>query len=338
MKRILSIGLILAISLTLLAGCGGKDRVLYNAKLSKYVDLGDYEGIEVDTSTDEFAEAYQSVVDSDVESYDLYKKKTEGEVADGDTVNIDYVGKKDGVAFDGGSAEGYDLTIGSDSFIDGFEDGLIGVAIGSTVDLNLTFPEDYGNEELNGAAVVFTVTVNYVKTDEALTPEEFYGDIDFDSVEDYKADAEKRAVKNLLFSELEANSKIKDYPTEDKDFLLNATKESFTNNYLSSYGMDLETYLGYVGQTEEEFDNDMLENDIMPLMDDQMLVYSVLDKAKLSVTSEDIDAKAQKIAEDINQSSVTAETVKEYYGEYYLEYIIVNEKVLDYMYDNATIK
>lgn len=338
MKRILSIGLILAISLTLLAGCGGKDRVLYNVKLSKYVDLGDYKDIEVDTSTEEFDEAYQSVVDSDVESYDLYKKKTEGEVADGDTANIDYVGKKDGVAFDGGTAEGYDLTIGSNSFIDGFEDGLIGVAIGSTVDLNLTFPEDYGNEELNGAAVVFTVTVNYVKTDEALTPEEFYGDMDFDSVEDYKADAEKRAVKNILLSQLKANSEIKDYPTEDKEFLLSATKEMFINNYLSSYGMDLETYLGYAGQTEEEFDNDMLENDIIPLMDEQMLIYSVLDKAKLTVTSEDITAEAEDIATEINQSSVTAEKVKEYYGEYYLEYLVVNEKVLDHMYDNAVIK
>ena len=112
----------------------------------------------------------------------------------------------------------------------------------------------------------------------------------------------------------------------------------FINNYLSSYGMDLETYLGYAGQTEEEFDNDMLENDIIPLMDEQMLIYSVLDKAKLTVTSEDITAEAEDIAAEINQSSVTAEKVKEYYGEYYLEYLVVNEKVLDHMYDNAVIK
>ena len=153
-----------------------------------------------------------------------------------------------------------------------------------------------------------------------------------------KADAEKRAVKNILLSQLKANSEIKDYPTEDKEFLLSATKEMFINNYLSSYGMDLETYLGYAGQTEEEFDNDMLENDIIPLMDEQMLIYSVLDKAKLTVTSEDITAEAEDIAAEINQSSVTAEKVKEYYGEYYLEYLVVNEKVLDHMYDNAVIK
>ncbi|MBQ9632971.1 MAG: FKBP-type peptidyl-prolyl cis-trans isomerase [Lachnospiraceae bacterium] len=88
---------------------------------------------------------------------------TEGrEVKDGDTVNIDYTGYKDGEPFDGGSTNGAgaDLTIGSHSYIDGFESGLIGKKVGETVDLNLTFPEDYGVEDLAGADVVFTVTIN----------------------------------------------------------------------------------------------------------------------------------------------------------------------------------
>ncbi len=86
------------------------------------------------------------------------------EVADGDTVNIDYTGYKDGEAFEGGSTNGAgaDLTIGSGTYIDGFESGLIGKKVGDTVDLNLTFPEDYGAEDLAGADVVFTVTINGV--------------------------------------------------------------------------------------------------------------------------------------------------------------------------------
>ena len=83
-------------------------------------------------------------------------------VESGDTVNIDFEGKKDGVAFDGGTSQGYNLTIGSGSFIDGFEDGLIGVNVGDTVDLNLTFPEGYQNADLAGQDVVFTVTVNFI--------------------------------------------------------------------------------------------------------------------------------------------------------------------------------
>ena len=111
--------------------------------------------------TDE-AEATEDVA-ADEETADPELDTTEGrEVQDGDTVNIDYTGYKDGEAFDGGSTNGAgaDLTIGSHSYIDGFESGLIGKKVGETVDLNLTFPEDYGVEDLAGADVVFTVTIN----------------------------------------------------------------------------------------------------------------------------------------------------------------------------------
>ncbi|MBQ7089512.1 MAG: FKBP-type peptidyl-prolyl cis-trans isomerase, partial [Clostridia bacterium] len=97
-------------------------------------------------------------------SYVTYEEDIkEGTVQKGDTCAIDYIGKKDGVAFEGGTGS-YDLEIGSGSFIPGFEEGLIGKKIGSTVDLNLTFPENYGNEELNGQDVVFTVTIKKVTT------------------------------------------------------------------------------------------------------------------------------------------------------------------------------
>ena len=123
-----------------------------------------------------------------LEDYDeIVVKKTEGKVKSGDTVNIDYVGTKDGEAFDGGSAQGYDLEIGSGSFIDGFEEGLIGKEIGSEVDLNLTFPEDYGVEDLNGADVVFHVTLNYIAEIPELTDElaKKLSGGEYDNVKDY---------------------------------------------------------------------------------------------------------------------------------------------------------
>lgn len=89
-------------------------------------------------------------------------KKNEGKIAEYDVVNIDYVGKIDGATFEGGSAEGYNLGIGSGTFIDGFEEGLVGVETGKTVDLSLKFPEDYQSTDLAGKDVVFTVTVNYI--------------------------------------------------------------------------------------------------------------------------------------------------------------------------------
>lgn len=119
-------------------------------KALDYVTLGDYKSLTVNRADLNIDDVTDEDVDSNVSSNlkdlaesmdDVIENLTEGEVQEGDVANIDYVGKKDGEAFDGGSAEGYDLEIGSGTFIDGFEDGLIGASIGDTVDLNLTFPE-----------------------------------------------------------------------------------------------------------------------------------------------------------------------------------------------------
>lgn len=139
---------------------------LKDIKVEDYVTLGEYKNIAVTVS------AQAQVEDSDVDSnaLQLYNSKVtaanggimDRAAEDGDTVNIDYEGKKDDVAFQGGTAQNQSLTLGSNSFIDGFEDGLIGVKPGETVDLNLTFPENYQSTELAGAEVVFTVTVNFI--------------------------------------------------------------------------------------------------------------------------------------------------------------------------------
>ena len=262
-----------------LAGCGKKaKRQLYNDKLSKYITLADYKGLKVDTKSDEFKEYYDNMISSDVSANDLYVRKTEGTVANGDTANIDYTGKKDGVAFDGGTAAGYDLTIGSNSFIDGFESGLIGKKIGDTVDLNLTFPESYSSTELAGKAVVFTVKINYVKTDEERKPEDYYSELGFKSLDEYTADV-----------------------------------------------------------TEDSFKEDMVTNQIKPAMDEQMVAYSILDNEKLGLKDEEVSKKIDETVKSINNSQVTADTVKSYYGEYYFEYMTVSEKVADFLYKNAKI-
>ena len=128
----------------------------------RYVTLGQYKGLTIVLDglevTEEEIDAY---IEDAAAQAGLNQK--EGTVKEGDVVNIDYSGKKDGVAFDGGTAQGAALEIGSGTFIPGFEEGLIGVNTGETVDLDLTFPENYGAEELAGAETVFTVTVNYIE-------------------------------------------------------------------------------------------------------------------------------------------------------------------------------
>ena len=324
------------LTLALLVGCGKNDaRILYNDKLSKYVELGDYKNIPVDTNSDTFKEFYDEVISSDIYSNDLYVRKTEGEVADGDTANIDYEGKKDGVAFDGGTAEGYDLKIGSGSFIEGFESGLIGKKIGDTVDLNLTFPEDYQSTDLAGKAVVFTVKINYVKTDEERKPEDYYKELDFDTLDAYEADVTERAVKNYLLDTIKTNSEIKDYPEKDTETIYTTYKKMVDKNIQSQYGIDLATYLSYNNQTEDDFKASITDEQIKPVMDEQMVLYAVLDKEKLGVTDEEIQAQLDETVK--GYSGVSENEIKEFYGDFYFEYLAVNEKALDYLYKNADI-
>ena len=335
MKRIISV-MLAVLTLALLVGCGKNDaRILYNDKLSKYVELGDYKNIPVDTNSDTFKEFYDEVISSDIYSNDLYVRKTEGEVADGDTANIDYEGKKDGVAFDGGTAKGYDLKIGSGSFIEGFESGLIGKKIGDTVDLNLTFPEDYQSTDLAGKAVVFTVKIIYVKTDEERKPEDYYKELDFDTLDAYEADVTERAVKNYLLDTIKTNSEIKDYPEKDTETIYTTYKKMVDKNIQSQYGIDLATYLSYNNQTEDDFKASITDEQIKPVMDEQMVLYAVLDKEKLGVTDEEIQAQLDETVK--GYSGVSENEIKEFYGDFYFEYLAVNEKALDYLYKNADI-
>ena len=238
MKRILSIILVLCLA-AMFVGCKqDKGRELYNVNLEKYVELGKYKGITIDTASESFLKTNDSIIADDVANYDLYVIKKDGTVKMGETVNIDYVGKKDGVAFDGGTAQGYDLTIGSGAFIEGFEDGLLDKEIGSTVDLNLTFPKDYGNEELNGAAVVFTVKINYAKTTTAREPQDFYKELGFGTIEEYYKNVKQRAIEQTYTQIIIDNSEIKDYPKTDLALLSDYYYDIYEDNIKYQYQIE----------------------------------------------------------------------------------------------------
>ena len=341
MKRILSLTLIAFSLLTLLTACGKNKTILYSsADFDKVLTLAEYKGITIDTSSDEFMAFYDNAIISDIKNNNLYVEKTEGTVQNGDIANIDFVGKKDGVAFDGGTAEGYELEIGSGSFIDGFESGLIGAEIGKTVDLNLTFPEDYGKEELNGADVVFTVTVNSVQTTNGVEPKDIYKDLGYETLKQYENATKERATEEYFLDLIRSNSEIKEYPKEDIETLNTQIKDALDSNINSYYGMSLEAYITQGGLTMIEFENDLIDNQIKPLIESTMPLYAILDKEGVKVTEKDIEAKLKELVEEYKAagSTVDADTIKKSAGEYSIENLVVEEKALEIIKENATIK
>ena len=210
-------------------------------KALDYVTLGEYKNLNVTLASTAVTD---EEIDAEISSRLTQKEKvetlTEGTVEKGDTANIDYEGIKDGEAFQGGTDKGFDLVIGSGSFIEGFEDGLIGKSVGETVDLNLTFPEGYQNAEMAGQDVVFHVTINSIKRTPELTDElaAEISESEYKTVDEYRASVEQTLKEgkastrdsektNDLMTQVYNNSKINDYPAE----LVAFTKQQYVDYY-----------------------------------------------------------------------------------------------------------
>ena len=322
----------------------GPEAYLSGINVADYVTLGEYKGVEVSVDapvvTDEYLDSY---IDYVLQSNMVTTEITDRPVEEGDIVNIDYEGKIDGVAFDGGTAQGYDLTIGSGTFIDGFEDGLIGAETGETVDVNVTFPENYQGEEVAGKDAVFTVTVNSisVETLPELTDEFVQGlDVGVNTVEEYRQYAydllmeEEQAThdSNAEIAVLEAvmaGSQIQDPPEDMTNRYYNRIIDNMTY-YASLYGYDLETFLSMQGTSE-----DAIRESAVQAGQEIIVMQAIADAEGLSVTDEELDAEIET-----NAGSLGYDDVEEYRAsldvEGYREYMM-SEKVLNFLLENAVV-
>lgn len=276
------------------------------------------------------------------------KKTTTGTVKEGDTVNIDFVGEKDGKAFDGGTAEGFDLEIGSGSFIDGFEDGLIGKKIGSKVDLNLTFPEDYPTEELSGADVVFHVTLNYVGEMPELTDELAkklsYGQYDTveayeqsirDEIESGYAEDHQNALYTAIMEKLAEIYPVEEIPEENVEYEVKRMLNQFTH-YAAMYGMKTENFIqSFYGMTQDEF----VEQELRPQTENTLIQEIILSAI---ATKEDITVSDKELDKELDDlSKQTGASVEELMGDMSREDIrsyLQQEKVLKWLSNNVTIE
>ncbi|MBO7217361.1 MAG: FKBP-type peptidyl-prolyl cis-trans isomerase [Clostridia bacterium] len=323
MKKTISILAVALMIAVLFCSCK-KDmgRMNYNYDMSKIVELDTFE-IEVDPSSDNYKEYYSEKV-----SEMLVGKLTQGKVQKDDIANIDYVGKKDGVAFEGGTANGYDLKIGSGSFIAGFEDGLIGAEIGSTVDLNLTFPSDYGSAELAGKAVVFTVKVNFVERPFGELNEETAKICGYKSVEEVETAAKAYATEGAAWDACYDNAKI-EYPEKETEIYFDFLMYNVEMQVVQGYGITLDQYLQYSGMTKADFEKKIRESsDIKSLSHNYALSYYILDKTDTKIDTKKVEDKIKEYGEDIVKNI----------GKEYIEASVAFEMAMEIVAEKATVK
>ena len=215
----------------------GDTRLVSVDDVSKYVTIGQYKGLSLDNTVEAVTDdAVEGRVEQELQN--KAEEVTDGSVQDGDIVTINYVGTKDGVAFDGGTANNYELTIGSGTFIDGFEDGIIGMKKGETKDLDLTFPEDYASEDLAGQEVVFKVTLQSFKRAPELTDEWAAKNTDCKTAAEYKQEIRKtleeeaktsaqNTLRETAWNTVLSASEVKEYPEKD----LETAKTEFKTLY-----------------------------------------------------------------------------------------------------------
>lgn len=310
------------------------------------VVLGEYKGVQVEKAPIE-------VTDEEVEAEIIKEREANARtitvedrpVADGDMVSLDFEGFVDGVPFEGGKSENYELTIGSGAFIPGFEEQLIGAEAEKDLEVNVAFPEEYHAKELAGKAALFKCRVHSIRVKELPeVDDEFAQEVsEFDTLDEYKADIRARLLKD---KEAEAK-KIKEDAVIEKiiegaqmeipdamvDFQTEQLMEDFAQR-MQAQGLSLQQYFQFSGMNEEQY-RAQLQPRALQNIKSRLVLEAVAKAENLEVTQEDVDAEMQRMAD---MYKMEVEKVKELFGEYQLEEMkkdLSIQKAIDVVRDAA---
>ena len=323
----------------------GSNVTIFDYDMTEYVTLGDYLHMDIDFEPTEVTEdivdyAYVQFLNDYAEAVDPSLYTTDRAVMDGDLISLDFCGKKDGVAFDGGTAQGYILDIGSGTFIPGFEEGLIGVMPGEEVDLDLTFPENYGSEELAGQDVVFTCTVQGIIGIDAIlaTANENLGEEDefIETEEDLRslcraelmqqaADYDRSNLESAILAALPDVVTEKQAMPEDLAASYDALVMRSLNSIAGSYGVDAETLVAYYGISIEEY----IEMYSHPQLINDAAIYAIAAENGLLPDEAEYKEMLSKYMEEygITDESVLFEDLSE--AQYRVSFL--EEKIMDFL-------
>ena len=328
-----------------------------------YVSLGDYMNMEVTLDkdyqvTDEMVKNY--VNNNVIANYPYYVESDKTVVENGDVANIDYEGLLDGEAFDGGTAQDYDLEIGSGSFIDGFEDGLIGAEVGKETDLNLTFPEDYGNSDLAGKEVVFKVTVNAIKEKQDITYDTLTDEYviylsdklgaSYETVNDLTSDirtyleeqansSRTQAIRSAVIAKLPEVCTVNALP----DGLLDARMQEYLKKFEDTYCKDttLEDYLSSTYNTTVDDFKTQVQSEIETELDTQLILEAIAAVENIEFDEDGFNSYVSSLLSSYGYDSEDAlyenyaQTAED--GKAYLQTIYLCNKALDRVIENTNV-
>ena len=295
--------------------------------LKPEVKLGKYKGVKVEKADTEVTdEEVDKEIDKERESNARNIDVTDRAVKDGDIVTLDFEGFVDGTAFEGGKGENYPLTIGSGTFIPGFEEQLVGAEIGKETEVNVTFPEDYQAEDLKGKAAVFKCTVKEIKEKELPTlDDEFASEVsEFETLAEYKADIRGRLEERKAKAAREAKEAavieeiIKDSDMEIPEAMIETQQRQMIDEFaqrIQSQGISLDQYFQFTGLTEEKYMEEMKPRALQNIQS-RLVLEAVAQAENLVAEEADIEEEIKKMAD---MYKMEADKIKELLGERQME-------------------
>ena len=281
--------------------------------LKPEVVLGDYKGLEVpksdlEVTEEEIAGELKREQENNSRSIDVDDRA----VMDGDKVTLDFEGSVDGEAFEGGKGTDYPLTIGSGAFIPGFEEQLVGAEIGQEKEVNVTFPENYQAKELAGKAAVFKCTVKKIEMKEL--PElndDFAKDVsEFDTLEEYKADAAKRSREDAAVEKAIENASM-----EIPDAMLETQVDQMLDDFarrIQAQGLSMEQYMQFTGATQDAM-REQMKPQAMKRIQTRLVLEKIAEAENIQISDERLDEEIAKMAE---MYKMEADKLKEMMGDY----------------------
>ncbi len=323
------------VAMTMLVGCN-------SSKVSNdLITINQYKGLEVEkvTAVEVTDEDVEQSIQASLEAISTRKEVTDRGSKEGDVVTVDFVGKVDGVEFEGGSASDQEITLGAGRYIDGFEDGIIGHNKGEVFDINVTFPENYGSTDLAGKAAVFTITLD--KIEEVIVPEltdELVASklsATAKTIEEYKKEEkealilsnEQSAQSQLaqkVWTALLDNCEVKEFPEDDMEDMLSQIEAQYSQ-VATMYGVDVETVV-------KEFYGIELQEMAENLLKQQYAIELIAEKENITLTVEEYE---NDLAEYASNWGYDAEEMEEMVGHDELEKMFIQERVGDWLIENC---